>query len=275
MAYYKQQEDWPQPCCYDKGCSYDGHVSDEILGKGAGKTAYYSRHCDTDGGRKRNQKSVTKFYNEKYVFDEDFWSREVQGHKKANDLALAWNKSEFCHRKIRVLLPVQNKLVGTENPKFGRKIGEYCLVEDNLPGFEKFNSNTMTIKGCEKMSTQAFSHWTYHHSNGQYLFVDCQGSVDNQSGYVLTDPVIVSRGSFWTSSYGPCDGGKDMMITWFENHKCNSFCRRYWKKASGQKQVYIKPTQNTTYVWNARLHQQNMQNDQPIHMLPVMTVIHE
>eukprot|EP01083_Nonionella_stella_P080807 222178_1 len=130
----------------------------------------------------------------------------------------------------------------------------YCeahsLVEDYLPNFVKFNSNTMCIDRFSNLCIQAFSHWTYHHSNGEYMFVDCQGRKD-RSGYTLTDPVIVSK-SFWTSSYGPCDGGKDMMITWFQNHRCNSYCRRQWKRAYGRKSAYIKPTPKTTYVWQTQ-----------------------
>ena len=54
------------------------------------------------------------------------------------------------------------------------------LVEDYLPEFQKFNSNTMTCAGYGHLSIQAFSHWTYHHTKGKYLFCDCQGMFDKE-----------------------------------------------------------------------------------------------
>ena len=55
----------------------------------------------------------------------------------------------------------------------------------------------MTYNGYEQYSIQAFSHWTYHSSDGKYLFCDCQGMYDKKKGiFILTDPVIVSQTEF-------------------------------------------------------------------------------
>eukprot|EP01083_Nonionella_stella_P045070 121162_1 len=251
MAYYNryQSTKWPVSLCNDRSCGIGAHGSEEVLGKGSGKTVYYGRYCRLRSNRQTGQKCVIKFYNEKYVFDEDFWSREIHAHERALELATEWNKHSFSDLHIDVLVPQQSQLVKASD-SHSRRVGEYCLVENYLPVFQKFNSNTMTCSGYEQLCIQAFSHWTYHHSNGEYMFVDCQGMKDS-SGYTLTDPVIISK-SFWTSSYGPCDGGKDMMITWFQNHRCNSYCGRRWKRATGRKSSYIKPTQRTTYVWQTQ-----------------------
>ena len=68
--------------------------------------------------------------------------------------------------------------------------------------------------------------------------------------YILTDPVIVSNTEYLSASYGPCDGGLEMMKVWFRYHKCNRYCKRKWLKLEWDESVQdIKPSQNTTYVW--------------------------
>merc|ERR1719464_119934 len=64
---------------------------------------------------KRNQKCVVKYYNDKFVFEQDFWSREIDAHKKANQLASVWNKTQFCNKPITVLVPEQQLLSKTNN----------------------------------------------------------------------------------------------------------------------------------------------------------------
>ena len=60
----------------------------------------------------------------------------------------------------------------------------------------------------------------------------------------MTDPVIVSDTEIWSTSYGPCDGGADMMVTWFNNHKCNRYCRKGCRPAYGAK-TEIKATERS------------------------------
>eukprot|EP01084_Bolivina_argentea_P044237 81433_1 len=245
---------WPVSLCHDKDCEWHSHFSQQPLGKGIGKTVYYGRYCQGSKWQ-NNRKCVVKFYNHNYVFEQDFWSREIQAHEKANELAYQWSKSKR-KTNIKVLVPEQIQSV-IKNGTHERKNDEYTLTEPYLSEFVKFNSNTTVCPGYEYSEIQAFSHWTYHYSNGKYLFCDCQG-MENKNGFTLTDPVIVSKdSSFWSASYGPCDGGKDMMITWFQNHKCNEYCGSNWKRAYGIKHTYIKPTAHTSYVWDISNYQKN------------------
>ena len=65
--------------------------------------------------------------------------------------------------------------------------------------------------------------------------------------YILTDPVIVSDTGLWSTSYGPCDGGSDMMVTWFNNHKCNRYCKRSWLKPLYEADVKIEASQTVLF----------------------------
>ena len=218
-----QQDKWPK-ICTKISCDALAHLHGDVLGKGTGKTAYYARYCN-GSDETRNDRAVVKFYNDGFVFEDDFWSREIEAHKKASKLAMAWNECELANATISVIIPQQGQLEEGAQEPTDRKSGEYVLVEDYLPEFQKFNSNTKTCAGFGHLSIQAFSHWTYHYTEGKYLFCDCQGMFDKEKKeYILTDPVIVSDTEIWSTSYGPCDGGADMMVTWFKNHKCNRYC---------------------------------------------------
>ena len=99
---------------------------------------------------------------------------------------------------------------------------ERVIIEDFLDGkFRKWNSNSGWF-GEENISIQAFCHWTYHYTDGKLLFCDAQG-IRTKNEYILTDrPCILS----WKGGkYGSADCGKDYIITWFEQHKCNKFCK--------------------------------------------------
>ena len=207
---------------------------------------YLGRYC-TGSDKLKGKKCVVKYYNDDYVLDCNFWSREIDAHKKAYYLTCKWNNLGISKYQYRMLIPKQVLLGNNEC------VGEYCLVEEYLPNYQKWNSNTMTIPGQERYCVQAFSHWTYHFTNGKYLLCDCQGTFDEINGYTLTDPVIISckknsNNNDSTGFYGACDGGKDMMITWFQNHKCNKFCNPKWIKPKGISNVYIKPSKHTKYI---------------------------
>lgn len=240
--------EWPNSCTR-KNCQWT-HWTKSIIGEGAGKTVYCGLKCRT-----KHKKLAIKFYKDKYIFEEDYWSREIEAHKKAKELAIAWNETKYSKSKIKVLVPKQEKVHYIRESD--RKVGEYYLVEPYLSEFEKFNSNTMTSNEHDHKSIQAFSHWTYHHTNGKLLFCDCQGMFDkNKQEYILTDPVIVSNTEYLSASYGPCDGGEDMMMTWFNNHKCNRFCKREWMKPLYDTTTEIQQKEETSYIWQSEQSKQ-------------------
>ena len=82
--------------------------------------------------------------------------------------------------------------------------------------------------------------------------MDCQGRFDSDTEeYTLTDPVIVTKTKTWSTEYGPCDGGEEMMRTWFngpKGHKCNRYCHGEWMRPSQQPSGEIKQTEHTTSV---------------------------
>ena len=60
-------------------------------------------------------------------------------------------------------------------------------------------------------------------SNGQALLCDIQGVWNHVDGFVLTDPVILSRAG---RKWGSTDKGIDGIRRFFRTHKCNGLCRR-------------------------------------------------
>ncbi|KAL7438992.1 hypothetical protein ACHAXM_006502 [Skeletonema potamos] len=79
---------------------------------------------------------------------------------------------------------------------------------------------------------QAFSHFSYERSRGNFMVVDLQGvfsvKVDGSKVYELTDPVIHQhRGTNvrkkW--NFGRTDRGSNGMKAFFETHKCTDACR--------------------------------------------------
>ena len=120
------------------------------------------------------------------------------------------------------------------------------LVENFLKGkFTKYNSNngfvykgaskkspTIVLKGGEARLTdflQAFSHWTYVHSDQRLLLCDLQG-VLNQEGrsprFELTDPAFctVKQKSLSTQCFGGTDVGLKGIRSFFRSHECNIVC---------------------------------------------------
>ncbi|KAJ3036158.1 hypothetical protein HDV00_003014 [Rhizophlyctis rosea] len=100
---------------------------------------------------------------------------------------------------------------------------EKVWVEPFMENFEKFNSNTGADSGHDLLS--ALSHFSYHHSSGQLLLCDLQGS-QGQKAYTLTDPVIMSRNA---GTYGPADLGIRGGLNFFYHHSCGRFCQRSWE----------------------------------------------
>ena len=78
------------------------------------------------------------------------------------------------------------------------------LAEPYLEGvFTKWNSNSGYVDDYNA-SVQAFCHWSYDYSNGEYLMCDAQG-VRCEKVYKITDPCIVSNGQ--GGIYGIADCG--------------------------------------------------------------------
>eukprot|EP00483_Globobulimina_turgida_P008054 UN08070 len=168
--------------------SHEGIYGDEAPTQKYGQTAVVKKL--KNGSHDKSPLTI------KTQFDND-----ILTHKLASKYASIWNQTNE-NKKINMQIPYMaqiNKssetslasLFGLLFNKHKHSDGEYILVEDYLPGkFEKFNSNTGWVKN-NTLSLNAFSHWSYHHSNGEYLICDLQG-VSEENKYELTDPVIMS-----------------------------------------------------------------------------------
>ena len=104
------------------------------------------------------------------------------------------------------------------------------LLEREIRGaFEKFSSNSGWSSGADPI-LEAFSHWSWVHTNGDKLVCDLQGHrgdgslphLGQQYYYLLTDPAICSA----CREYGESDLGQAGIDAFFRHHECNEWCRQ-------------------------------------------------
>ena len=108
--------------------------------------------------------------------------------------------------------------------------GEEFLLEREIRGsFEKFNSNSGWSSGRDPI-LDAFSHWSWVHTDGEELVCDLQGHREEDDGlphagsryyYLLTDPAICTQGH----EYGESDLGQAGIDAFFAGHVCNGWCQ--------------------------------------------------
>eukprot|EP01006_Ploeotia_vitrea_P001471 TRINITY_DN104908_c0_g1_i1.p1 TRINITY_DN104908_c0_g1~~TRINITY_DN104908_c0_g1_i1.p1 ORF type:complete len:378 (-),score=45.67 TRINITY_DN104908_c0_g1_i1:151-1284(-) len=101
--------------------------------------------------------------------------------------------------------------------------GEPLLgVEPLMTGnFEKHSNNYGFVSYDDRNTPQAFSHFTYCHSQGRLLICDIQG-VTMSDGDRYTDPQIHSRNG---KGFGKGNLGYEGMKKFFATHRCNSICK--------------------------------------------------
>ncbi|KAL3688061.1 hypothetical protein R1sor_014370 [Riccia sorocarpa] len=110
--------------------------------------------------------------------------------------------------------------------------GKFYTKEKLLQGpWTRYSNNVQYVNRTNSGETlQAFSHWTYHVTNGMLLVTDLQGvklpdeKVPGQYVFWLTDPAIHSNDAnilrFTNTNFGE-DGCK----LFLQNHQCNYACR--------------------------------------------------
>uniref|UniRef100_A0A7S3YR87 Alpha-type protein kinase domain-containing protein n=1 Tax=Lotharella globosa TaxID=91324 RepID=A0A7S3YR87_9EUKA len=92
-----------------------------------------------------------------------------------------------------------------------------CGVERYIRGpYRKHNSNFGYVSEEERNTPQAFSHFSWHISNGEVLVVDLQGVSD-----VYTDPQVHSVSG---KGYGRGNLGMPGIRKFLETHRCNRIC---------------------------------------------------
>ena len=234
--------------------------------------AYYGNEdVDNVSFNKYGQKAVVKKLkniDKSPLSIKKSFENEIRTHKITASYASKWNQLQQAstspastNSKINVNIPYitqinkTNKLLAVFGQSFSflnrynHSNGEYITVEDYLDGkFTKFNSNTGWTLNEDKNPISkylnAFSHWTYHQSNGKHLICDLQGvhhkhshdgdtthshnnnHTKNECEYKLTDPVIMSN----NKEFGVTDLGVIGISNWFYYHKCNEYCNPQWIK---------------------------------------------
>eukprot|EP00403_Amphidinium_massartii_P009691 CAMPEP_0178424154 /NCGR_PEP_ID=MMETSP0689_2-20121128/28063_1 /TAXON_ID=160604 /ORGANISM="Amphidinium massartii, Strain CS-259" /LENGTH=292 /DNA_ID=CAMNT_0020045781 /DNA_START=55 /DNA_END=933 /DNA_ORIENTATION=+ len=182
----------------------------------------------TKGPRKGECGVWKVFRDDSKNLEGTYFEKDIQAVQKAGTIIKAFNMhNEEEHpgcRRVYLNKPEVWSDVGTEGKG-------NCLVEPYIEGkYVKFNSNTgWKADGFELM--QALSHFSFHHSDGQYLLCDLQGGMKD-TFYILTDPVVLSRAG---GEYGVTDTGLEGMETFFAHHRCNRFCSSNWKRIANAK----------------------------------------
>ena len=167
-------------------------------------------------------------------------------NKKAKEFIDEWNQMSMTDKPVELVPMLVIQCVKTNsNGKFPPD--SFVVVEPFLEGeYQKWNSN---LGWCphDDLSINALSHWSYHKSNGQYVFCDMQG-VRTTKKYVITDPCIMSV----AGNYGPSDCGKEYVVDFMKKHKCNKFCKPEWKKEHGASKFAKRRA--TMMSWEVKTH---------------------
>ena len=173
---------------------------------------------------KKGQACVVKEYKKRYMWAKGDWDKDMSLQKKAKELAKKFNAESGTTQPIYFVdcdvWKVSESTSGTP------KLGEWCLIEDYLPGdWTKWSSNAGYVnREVTAPAMRAFSHWSWAHTKGEALVCDLQG-VRRDDRYILPDPVICSPGQ----TYGESDTGVVGMAHFFDTHRCTSFCSRFPK----------------------------------------------
>eukprot|EP01083_Nonionella_stella_P153837 494773_1 len=231
---------WGKFCLYAGGfggllVTFNPHPFAEGSTKQSHEAIYDNEAPSEKYGRKAVVKKLKNGIHKSKLTIKHEMNTDIKIHKISAEYASMWNSARPNTKPINVQIPYLTQidktnrwlsLLGMNRRKHKHVDGEYITVEDHLDGsFEKFNSNTGWVKRNES-SLNAFSHWSYHHSNGKYLICDLQGVDSDNGSYELTDPVVMSE----DTKFGTCDLGVVGISNWFYHHSCNEYCDANWKK---------------------------------------------
>jgi len=133
------------------------------------------------------------------------------------------------------------------------EIDEYVCMEPNLEpsailgGFTKLDSNSGWFRNERDADVaHAFSHWTWHATNGEIPICDLQG-VAIQDGWLLTDPAAHSVKS--PGLLGPTDCGPAGVETFFHRHTCNHLCKSFPKPKLKSKSAPLPAKRSSSFGW--------------------------
>jgi hypothetical protein len=219
------------------------------MGVGASRLAYRCRV--TDGcykGYTEGSYCIYKVVKPDSIYDgllDEVSDRDVDMQLRAKDLAIEFNAAarptkngEPCEITIRDAklgsFDDGRYLSDDTGSSFHVPAGQAFLLEREIRGsFEKFSSNSGWQSGDDPI-IEAFSHWSWCHTEGNQLVCDCHGHRGNGPSrralphlghdyyYLLTDPAICSV----DRAFGESDIGQRGIDAFFANHVCNEWCEK-------------------------------------------------
>lgn len=193
-----------------------------MIGSGTFKDVYFGKYTN---GPRSNQPCVEKRVRAGQMSAKDLCANETAINEKALSIIQKFNDAEFWQIEFYLNF---SEVWQTRNKTD-------CLVEPYIRNFEKYNSNSGWVPESDAdrvLAAQALSHFSYHTSGGQFLLCDLQGGRFNK-GIALTDPVIMSS----SRRFGPTDLGREGMLAFFSNHRCNQYCDPNWQRPRGRSAV--------------------------------------
>ena len=116
--------------------------------------------------------------------------------------------------------------------KFNKRFSEDEVVafEELIQGdFKTFIDERGTMTDSRSEILDAFCHFSYHSSDGEYLLNNLKGvknghdHEDNPNTFCLTTPCFHSR----SLAYGSTDIGENGIREFFKTHQCSAICQRF------------------------------------------------
>ncbi|KAI0973660.1 kinase-like domain-containing protein [Xylaria arbuscula] len=208
-----------------------------LFASGTFKNVYEGQYIE---GRRAGERCVAKEFKESSPYEEKYFEEEMKIIRTSQKIIDDWHDAGIVRNHI--LLNIPEIWVYR-----GRRRDAFSLVEPMINNYEKFNSNSGWVNrstGDWGELMQALSHFSFHNSDGKLLLCDLQGGV-YQDGYILSDPVIMSKDN---GKYGPTDLGIDGIRLFFEKHRCTRFCRAEWRTPRHTSQGTIRVRQGTSMV---------------------------
>lgn len=222
--------------------STDVSISNIVLGTGAFRVTLLGTYR---GGNRNDQEAACKRFKPEYrAIQDEFFAMDFKVIDTAIQLAEEWNR--WC--------PSGKEILITRGSFQNSRSGIKYLIEPLIRYYTKFTSNTGWIASHEELgwpvqAMEAFSHYTYHCTNGKLIVCDLQGRhrqnkfKPSTSRFELTDPAICSR----TRLYGPTDMGEKGIETFFCSHKCNEFCSADWDRPRNPTR-WFSPSSQTSMI---------------------------
>ena len=201
-------------------------------------------------GERKGEKTVGKMFKKRSMptFAADCFQDDIRASKKAIEIVDDWNSTGIFDGHFSVNEPETWTWQGAAStvrvPYPHLYAGQQVLQEPFIEGYEKWNSNSGWHNSETRLgqAMQALSHFSYHVTKGRCVLCDLQGGFAPESwpalrDPVLTDPVILSC----DGRYGMTDLGMNGIRSFFNEHRCNQFCKDEWIKPRAGPCVKLRP----------------------------------